>query len=162
MKYRGGSRLERRGAAVPYGRRVFASPPRLPSRGAAYLLASPGERRRRRGGGAAQRRAAKGHKNATSVATDSSSLLASPVFSLSGNLIGSKLVKKAAIAEAGSATFYRLKVSKCPRERSERVCSGAKRNAFDSVKDRKCQRRKRQSVTAKQEKSQTPKFVTAK
>jgi len=31
--------------------------------------------------------------------------------------------------------------------------------AFDSAKNHKRQRRKRQSVTAKQEKSQTPKFV---
>jgi len=31
--------------------------------------------------------------------------------------------------------------------------------AFDSAKNRKRQRRKRQSVTAKQKKSQTPKFV---
>ena len=31
--------------------------------------------------------------------------------------------------------------------------------AFDSAKNHKCQRRKRQSITAKQEKSQTPKFV---
>jgi len=35
-------------------------------------------------------------------------------------------------------------------------------DAFDSAKNRKCQRRKRQSVTAKQEKSQTPKFAIAK
>jgi len=33
------------------------------------------------------------------------------------------------------------------------------RGAFDSAKDHKRQRRKRQSVTAKREKSQTPKFV---
>jgi len=31
--------------------------------------------------------------------------------------------------------------------------------AFDSAKNHKRQRRKRQSVTAKREKSQTPKFV---
>jgi len=31
--------------------------------------------------------------------------------------------------------------------------------AFDSAKNHKHQRRKRQSVTAKREKSQTPKFV---
>jgi len=34
-----------------------------------------------------------------------------------------------------------------------------KRGAFDSAKNHKRQRRKRQSVTAKREKSQTPKFV---
>jgi len=33
------------------------------------------------------------------------------------------------------------------------------RGAFDSAKNHKRQRRKRQSVTAKSEKSQTPKFV---
>ena len=33
---------------------------------------------------------------------------------------------------------------------------------FDSGKNRKRQRRKRHSVTAKREKSQTPRFVTAK
>jgi len=33
------------------------------------------------------------------------------------------------------------------------------RGAFDSAKSHKRQRRKRQSVTAKREKSQTPKFV---
>jgi len=33
------------------------------------------------------------------------------------------------------------------------------RGAFDSAKNHKHQRRKRQSVTAKREKSQTPKFV---
>jgi len=35
----------------------------------------------------------------------------------------------------------------------------SKRGAFDSAKNHKRQRRKRQSVTAKREKSQTPKFV---
>jgi len=35
----------------------------------------------------------------------------------------------------------------------------AERVAFDSAKKHKRQRRKRQSVTAKREKSQTPKFV---
>jgi len=35
----------------------------------------------------------------------------------------------------------------------------ATREAFDSAKNHKRQRRKRQSVTAKREKSQTPKFV---
>jgi len=34
-----------------------------------------------------------------------------------------------------------------------------KRGAFDSAKNHKLQRRKRQSVTAKRKKSQTPKFV---
>ena len=34
-----------------------------------------------------------------------------------------------------------------------------KRKALDSAKNRKRQRRKRQSVTAKREKSRTPKFV---
>jgi len=34
-----------------------------------------------------------------------------------------------------------------------------KRGAFDSAKNHKRQRCKRQSVTAKREKSQTPKFV---
>jgi len=34
-----------------------------------------------------------------------------------------------------------------------------KGGAFDSAKNHKRQRRKRQSVTAKREKSQTPKFV---
>jgi len=38
------------------------------------------------------------------------------------------------------------------------TCS-RKRGAFDSAKNLKRQRRKRQSVTAKREKSQTPKFV---
>jgi len=33
------------------------------------------------------------------------------------------------------------------------------RGTFDSAKNHKRQRRKRQSVTAKREKSQTPKFV---
>jgi len=33
------------------------------------------------------------------------------------------------------------------------------RGVFDSAKNHKRQRRKRQSVTAKREKSQTPKFV---
>jgi len=33
------------------------------------------------------------------------------------------------------------------------------RGAFDSAKNHKRQRRKRQSVTAKREKSQTPKFL---
>jgi len=36
---------------------------------------------------------------------------------------------------------------------------GAQRGAFDSAKNHKRQRRKRQSVTAKREKSQTTKFV---
>ena len=35
----------------------------------------------------------------------------------------------------------------------------SKRGAFDSAKNHKRQRRKRKSVTAKREKSQTPKFV---
>jgi len=35
----------------------------------------------------------------------------------------------------------------------------ARGGAFDSAKNHKRQRRKRQSVTAKREKSQTPKFV---
>ena len=33
------------------------------------------------------------------------------------------------------------------------------RGAFDSAENHKCQRSKRQSVTAKREKSQTPKFL---
>jgi len=37
--------------------------------------------------------------------------------------------------------------------------SGFSWGAFDSAKNHKRQRRKRQSVTAKREKSQTPKFV---
>jgi len=37
-----------------------------------------------------------------------------------------------------------------------------KGDAFDCTKNRKRQRRKRQSVTAKREKSQKPKFATAK
>ena len=37
--------------------------------------------------------------------------------------------------------------------------SKVSRGAFDSAKNHKRQRRKRQSVTAKREKSQTPKFV---
>jgi len=37
--------------------------------------------------------------------------------------------------------------------------TGMGRGAFDSAKNHKRQRRKRQSVTAEQEKSQTPKFV---
>jgi len=37
--------------------------------------------------------------------------------------------------------------------------SGLNWGAFDSAKNHKRQRRKRQSVTAKREKSQTPKFV---
>ena len=40
---------------------------------------------------------------------------------------------------------------------ARRACSP--RGAFDSAKNLKRQRRKRQSVTAKREKSQTPKFV---
>jgi len=42
-----------------------------------------------------------------------------------------------------------------------RLCkiSVSKWGAFDSAKNHKRQRRKRQSVTAKREKSQTPKFV---
>jgi len=36
---------------------------------------------------------------------------------------------------------------------------GNARGAFDSAKNHKRQRRKRQSATAKREKSQTPKFV---
>jgi len=39
----------------------------------------------------------------------------------------------------------------------ENKCS--ERRAFDNAKNHKRQRRKRQSVTAKREKSQTPKFV---
>ena len=39
------------------------------------------------------------------------------------------------------------------------VLSLPKRGAFDSAKNHKRQRRKRQFVTAKREKSQTPKFV---
>jgi len=35
----------------------------------------------------------------------------------------------------------------------------SRRSAFDSAKNHKLQRRKRQSVTVKREKSQTPKFV---
>jgi len=38
-------------------------------------------------------------------------------------------------------------------------CSNKKWGAFDSAKNLKSHRRKRQSVTAKREKSQTPKFV---
>jgi len=38
-------------------------------------------------------------------------------------------------------------------------CKLAKIGTFDSTKNHKRQRRKRQSVTAKREKSQTPKFV---
>jgi len=43
----------------------------------------------------------------------------------------------------------------------EDQCQSSKkyRGAFDSAKNDKRQRRKRQSVTAKREKSQTPKFV---
>ena len=37
--------------------------------------------------------------------------------------------------------------------------NGHERGASDSAKNHKRQRRKRQSVTAKREKSQTPKFV---
>jgi len=37
--------------------------------------------------------------------------------------------------------------------------TGFEKGAFDSAKNHKRQRRKRQSVTAKREKSQTPKFV---
>jgi len=38
-------------------------------------------------------------------------------------------------------------------------CCSTQGGAFDSAKNHKRQRRKRQSVTAKREKSQTPKFV---
>jgi len=47
-----------------------------------------------------------------------------------------------------------VKRGECKRWLPER-----KRGAFDSAKSHKRQRRKRQSVTAKREKSQTPKFV---
>jgi len=40
-----------------------------------------------------------------------------------------------------------------------KVLVAASRGAFNSAKNHKRQRRKRQSVTAKREKSQTPKFV---
>jgi len=43
------------------------------------------------------------------------------------------------------------------RSRNETRCTST--GAFDSAKNHKRQRRKRQSVTAKREKSQTPKFV---
>jgi len=48
-----------------------------------------------------------------------------------------------------------------PNEICKNLCekNTCKRVAFDSAKNHKRQRRKRQSVTAKQEKSQTPKFV---
>jgi len=42
---------------------------------------------------------------------------------------------------------------------NEMIACALKRGAFDSAKNHKRQRRKRQSVTAKREKSQTPKFV---
>jgi len=42
---------------------------------------------------------------------------------------------------------------------SEMSAAGLGRGAFDSAKNHKRQRRKRQSVTAKREKSQTPNFV---
>ena len=42
--------------------------------------------------------------------------------------------------------------------RKKKSCA-KKKGAFDSAKNHKRQRRKRQSVTAKREKSQTPKFV---
>jgi len=54
-------------------------------------------------------------------------------------------------------SFYRF-----PRFSVEWETSAQKwdnRGAFDSAKNHKSQRRKRQSVTAKREKSQTPKFV---
>jgi len=41
----------------------------------------------------------------------------------------------------------------------EKYSEENKWGAFDSAKNHKRQRRKRQSVTAKREKSQTPKFV---
>ena len=44
----------------------------------------------------------------------------------------------------------------------ERRKHSHQRDAFDSAKNRNRQRRKHQSVTAKREKSQTPKFVTVK
>jgi len=41
----------------------------------------------------------------------------------------------------------------------EILTANPERGAFDSAKNHKRQRRKRQSVTIKREKSQTPKFV---
>jgi len=46
-------------------------------------------------------------------------------------------------------------------ERSFSPQTGRVGGAFDSAKNHKRQRRKRQSVTAKREKSQTPKVLTA-
>jgi len=47
-------------------------------------------------------------------------------------------------------------------DRRRKVKSGTPWGAFDSARNHKRQRRKRQSVTAKREKSQTPKFVNVR
>jgi len=58
------------------------------------------------------------------------------------------------------ATIWFILVFKSlfPRETSDNSVLN-ERGAFDSAKNHKRQRRKRQSVTAKRAKSQTPKFV---
>jgi len=67
-------------------------------------------------------------------------------------------------AESGMRWKYNLKAAIFldaalhPADVYGRKC-WIKRGAFDSAKNHKRQRRKRQSVTAKREKSQTPKFV---
>jgi len=63
----------------------------------------------------------------------------------------------------GEHVFFWLKVFilRCStKEKFFTATSGLLfRGAFDSAKNHKRQRRKRQSVTGKREKSQTPKFV---
>ena len=52
---------------------------------------------------------------------------------------------------------YRLALR--PKSTKKLINNNKRRGTFDSAKNHKRQRRKRQSVTAKREKSQTPKFV---
>ena len=62
------------------------------------------------------------------------------------------------VASIGVAGF----VEQLQQRKTRQQCSNAtplSRGAFDSAKIHKRQRRKRQSVTAKREKSQTPKIV---
>ena len=60
-----------------------------------------------------------------------------------------------------SAAFKR-KILKYLSVKIENVGTWSRRRGFDSAKNHKRQRRKRQSVTAKREKSQTPQFVQVK
>jgi len=73
------------------------------------------------------------------------------------NNVISKLKENYSLLEEPSCTQkYVLKM----RKKSQKLRKNELiRGAFDSAKNHKRQRRKRQSVTAKREKSQTPKFV---